>query len=193
MLTQRKSISLLLCFLLILEQAVFAQSIDLSHYFVHNPNQVISQSDKSRPLHLRYLGYDNLNNDFKILLDKGDTRKEDLDNKNYIEENTQTLLKYFFIGLSLPNDKFWVNLRPDAPDNIIDADLARTDIGRIFLEADVQLKKDTAGFTSPQTPEGKAYWDKLYQKAGELFGTENITIPTLTRPWIVPGEIIIRE
>ncbi len=61
------------------------------------------------------------------------------------------------------------------------------------MEADVQLKKDTAGMTSPQTPEGKAYWDKLYQKAGELFGTENITIPTLTRPWIVPNEIIIRE
>src|SRR3990167_9033774 len=193
MLTQRKSISLLLCFLLILEQAVFAQSIDLSHYFVHNPNQVISQSYKSRPLHLRYLGYDNLNNDFKILLDKGDTRKEDLENKDYIEENTQTLLKYFFIGLSLPNEKFWVNLRPDAPDNIIDDDLAQTDVGKILLEADLQLKKDTASWTSPQTKEGKEYWDKLYQKAGELFGTENITIPTLTRPWIVPDEIIIRE
>ena len=25
--------------------------------------------------------------------------------------------------------------------------------------------------------ENKAYWDKLYKKAGELFGTENITIP----------------
>ena len=47
--------------------------------------------------------------------------------------------------------------------------------------------------TSPQTPEGKQYWDKLYKKAGELFGSENITIPTLTRPWIVPDEVIIRE
>ena len=66
-------------------------------------------------------------------------------------------------------------------------------MGKIMLEADLQLKKDTAGFTSPQTPEGKEYWDKLYKKAGELFGTENITIPTITRPWIVPGEIILRE
>ena len=47
--------------------------------------------------------------------------------------------------------------------------------------------------TSPQTPEGKVYWDKLYKKAGELFGSENITIPTITMPWIVPNEIIIRE
>ena len=188
----RKLISLFLSFCLILEQSVFAQSIDLSHYFANSGKPVL-QSDKFRPLHLRYMGYDNLNQDFKLLLDKGDTKKVDLENKNYIEENTQTLLKYFFIGLALPNEKFWVNLRPDAPDNIIDDDVAMTDIGRIFLEADVQLKKDTASFTSPQAPEGKVYWDKLYKKAEELFGTENITIPTLTRPWIVPSEIIIRE
>ena len=188
----RKLISLFLSFCLILEQSVFAQSIDLSHYFA-NSGKPILQSDKFRPLHLRYLGYDNFNNDFKLLLDKGDARKEDLENKNYIEENTQTLLKYFFIGLALPNEKFWVNLRPDSPDNILDPELEKTDIGRIFLEADVQLKKDTAGLTSPQTKEGREYWDKLYKRAGELFGTENITIPTLIRPWIVPNEIIIRE
>ena len=52
-------------------------------------------------------------------------------------------MKYFFIGLALPNEKFWVNLRPDSPDNILDPDLEKTDIGRIFLEADLQLKKDT--------------------------------------------------
>ena len=191
-----KLLSLVLSFCLILEQSAFAQAIDLSHYFVHNPAQAI-QSDKFRPLHLRYLSYDNQANDFKILLDKGDYEKG-LSPKGTVpdgklEQETQELMKYFFIGLALPNDKFWVNLRPDAPDNIIDDDLAKTDIGRIFLEADVQLKKDTAQSTSPQTPEGKAYWDKLYKKAGELFGTENITIPTLTRPWIVPNEIIIRE
>ncbi|HAH21909.1 MAG TPA: hypothetical protein DCL49_13550, partial [Candidatus Omnitrophica bacterium] len=125
--------------------------------------------------------------DFKLLLDKGDFLKESPGHQvtkspekqeKALENETQNLLRYFFIGLALPNDKFWVNLRPDSPDDILDPDLEKTDIGRIFLEADVQLKKDTAGFTSPQTPEGKAYWDKLYQKAGELFGTENITIPT---------------
>ncbi len=189
----KKLISLILCLLLIFQQTGFAQtvSLNLSHYLTQSPTPIVSNT--FRPLHLRYLSYDTLSQDFKLLLDKGDTKKEDLENKAYIEGNTQTLLKYFFIGLSLPNDKFWVNLRPDSPDNILDPDLEKTDIGRIFLEADVQLKKDTAQFTSPQTPEGKAYWDKLYMKAGELFGTENITIPTLTRPWIVPNEIIIRE
>ena len=50
-----------------------------------------------------------------------------------------------------------------------------------------------ADFTSPQNPEGKNYWDDLYKKAEELFGRSDMTIPTLTRPWIVPGEILIRQ
>ena len=86
-----------------------------------------------------------------------------------------------------------MNLRPDSKDQIIDPVLANTDLGKVMLEADLQLKKDVAGFTSPETAEGRAYWDALYKKAGQIFQSENITIPTLTRPWIVPGEVIIRE
>ena len=182
-------LSFLLSLCLVFEQTAFAQAIDLSHYFVHNPSQNISQSNKFRPAHLRYISYDRQANDFRVLLDKGDAGSS----TPKLDEVTRELMKYFFIGLALPNDKFWVNLRPDYPDNILDPDLEQTDIGRIFLEADLQLKKDTSSFTSPQTPEGKAYWDKLYKKAEELFGTENITIPTVTRPWIVPNEIVIRE
>ncbi|MFZ2411280.1 MAG: hypothetical protein WAW23_06905 [Candidatus Methanoperedens sp.] len=91
------------------------------------------------------------------------------------------------------DSNFRVNLRPDGADDIISPDLASTDAGKVLLEADLQLKKDTAAFTSPQTPEGKQYWDKLYAKAQELFGSEDVEIPALTRPWIVPDEIIIGE
>ncbi|MCX7661989.1 MAG: hypothetical protein N2Z79_04835, partial [Candidatus Omnitrophica bacterium] len=146
--------------------------------------------DKFRPLHLRYLSYDNLANSFQLLLDKGDSPKI---KQEEFKDITEKLLKYFFIGVSLPNESFWVNLRPDSPENIIDPYLAQTDVGKILLEADLQLKKDTAQATSPQTPEGKKYWDLLYKKAEELFGTENVVIPTLARPWIVPDQIIIRE
>ncbi|MCM8781203.1 MAG: hypothetical protein NC908_04695 [Candidatus Omnitrophica bacterium] len=62
-----------------------------------------------------------------------------------------------------------------------------------MLEADLQLKKDTALATSPKTPQGKLYWDRLYSKAQELFSSQEIEIPTLIRPWITPGEIILRE
>ncbi|HAH20990.1 MAG TPA: hypothetical protein DCL49_08830, partial [Candidatus Omnitrophica bacterium] len=62
--------------------------------------------DTFRPLHLRYLSYDNQANDFKILLDKGDYEKG-LSPKGTVpdgklEQETQELMKYFFIGLALP-------------------------------------------------------------------------------------------
>ena len=185
----KRIISLTVSLGLLLQQTVFAYtaSLNLSGYLNQGPN--LSVSDRFRPINLRYFSYQPQTNDFKILLDKGDTK--DIADTN-LKISATILLDYFKIGLSLPNDKFWVNLRPDSQDEIIDEELAKTDLGKVMLEADLKLKQDTALFTSPQTPQGKEYWSKLYKKAGELFGTENITIPTLTRPWIVPGEIILR-
>ena len=195
----KKLISFILSLLLTLQQSGLAQSIavvDISKY-LGSKLPVSSPEDTFRPVHLRYLSYDSLNNSFKLLLDKGSPQSHSkplpAGQAGASEQVTNELLKYFFIGLTLPNSSFWVNLRPDAPDNIIDEDLAKTDIGKILLEADLNLKKGTSNWTSPQTPEGKAYWDKLYQKAEELYGTSQIIIPTLTRPWIVPDEIILRE
>ena len=220
-----KTLALFLCFCIVFEQVGFAQVANLN---IAGYLSAISSSptDKFRPLHLRFLAYNPQDNNFKLLLDKGDflksssslrgaianTGDEAISNNKKLELETKKLMEYFYIGLALPNNAFWVNLRPDikglsgkgqglreqeeginTTSDIINLDLARTDIGRIMLETDVQLKKDTARMTSPETPEGKLYWNKLYQKAEELFGTENVTIPTLTRPWIVPNEIIIRE
>src|SRR3989338_7795354 len=191
----RKILSIVLSLGLLFQQAGFsyaAGELNLANYLSQARSAII-QPDRFRPPQLRYISYDIKSNDFKLLLDKGDLKQPKEQNGSNDKLLTQELLNYFLIGLSLPNDTFWVNLRPDAADNIIDPLLEKTDIGKIFLESDLLLKKDTASFTSPQTPEGKAYWDKLYKKAGELFGTENITIPTITRPWIVPNEVIVRE
>ncbi len=188
----RKIISLVLSLCFIFQQTGFVQAaaveLNLSGYFARMASSM--DVDKFRPIHLRYFSYDSLNNSFKVLLDKGTDPKQ---TEQKLKEETKELLSYFLIGVTLPNDKFWVNLRPDSPSQIIDFNLEETDIGKIMLEADLQLKKDTASFTSPQSPEGKEYWNRLYKKAEEIYGTENITIPTLTRPWIVPNEIIVRE
>lgn len=173
-------------------QLVFAQTvyIDIHSYIatarLNNPHF----EDNLNSVHLRYLYYNPQDKDFKILLDKEDAR----DTRNSLMKKVaKELIGYFLTGVSLPNSSFWVNLRPDTPDNIIDGYLAQTEAGKILLEADLQLKKDTARFTSPETPEGKEYWGKLYKKAEEIFGYQNVTIPTLTRPWIVPCEIIARD
>jgi WD40 repeat protein len=185
----KKVITLLIVFCLIFEQAGFSQvgpQISLPAFM----NPTVPVQDIFRPVHLRSLTYTSAEKNFSFFLDQGDTR--DL-KPLQIEETAAKLMEYFQIGLALPDSMFWVNLRPDSPDEVIDNYLAQTDLGKIMLEADVQLKKDTAKYTSPDTPEGKDYWDKLYGKAEELFGSENISVPTVTRPWIIPGEVIISE
>ncbi len=180
-----------LCFTLLLEQSTFAQVIgqlDVSAKFASLSSSFTQE--KFRPLHLRSLAIDSRANNFNLLLDRGDTKQP---NYESVQDAAKTLFNYFLIGISLPNESFWVNLRPDSPDSIIDPLVAQTDAGKVLLEADVQLKRDTAKATSPQTAEGKKYWQLLYKKAEELFGYENVTIPTLVRPWIVPDEIIVRE
>ena len=185
----RKKLSLLLSFLLVFQQAGYGQTaLDLSG-MVSGLRASIPLTE-FRPAHLRYLSYDRLTDGFKLLLDKGDLKSAEAEAVPQAEK----LMAYFRVGLSLPDDAFWVNLRPDSPERMLDDDLARTDVGRILLEADLQLKKDTAASTSPDTKEGKEYWERLYKKAEELYGSqENISIPTLTRPWIVPDEIIVRD
>jgi phosphomannomutase len=203
----RKLISLILSFCFLFQQSSFAQvaavELNLAGHLARLGNSLAVES--FRPVHLRYFSYDTSNNTFKVLLDKGDSLKglspSELSQSNLkgtlpekkLKQETKALLNYFLIGLTLPNDTFWVNLRPDSEDSIIEDRLSLTDVGRIMLEADLQLKKDTASFTSPNTPEGRVYWDKLYKKAEELYGFQTVEIPTLTRPWIVPGEIIVRE
>jgi len=187
----KKISALLILFTFIFQQLGFAQvagQINISGFM--QGLGAMSVADKFRPLHMRYFSYDTSTDQFSLIVDKGDLKNK---TDQELEGDSEELLKYFLVGITLPDSAFWVNLRPDGIQQIIDPELSKTDVGKIFLEADLQLKKDTARLTSPETPEGREYWDKLYKKAGELFGTENITIPTLTRPWIVPGDIIIRE
>jgi HEAT repeat protein len=186
--TINKIIAITIIFTLVIEQSGFAQVVGPMAVPAYINGYVAA--DRFRPLQLRSLSFDQINNDFNLFLDKGDL----LDLKpREIKENAAKLSEYFQTGLRLPNSIFWVNLRPDSQDQIIDPWLEKTDLGRVMLEADLQLKKDMANFTSPQTPEGKKYWDLLYARAEELYGQSEITIPTLTRPWIVPGEILIRQ
>ncbi|MCX5710346.1 MAG: hypothetical protein NT088_06490, partial [Candidatus Omnitrophica bacterium] len=182
-----KILAIFLSFCLLSQQLGFAQvalQLNLSRFLYQ-----LGPVDKFRPLHMRYFSFDSAVNKFDLLLDKGDLKKI---SDEELRSQGQELFKYFLVGLTLPNKTFWVNLRPDSQERIIDPALEKTDVGKILLEADLQLKKDTARYTSPENPQGKEYWDRLYKKAAEIFGTENITIPTLTRPWIVPNEVIIR-
>lgn len=118
-----------------------------------------------------------------------------------IEDATELSLNSFFIGLTLPESKFWVNLNPWKPDVIADEDLRKTDVGGIMLEADLQMKKDFCKYANPCESEiGEEYWELLNKKSEELAeecmkkhpaeieGTDNVLFSPVTRHWIVPDK-----
>lgn len=98
-------LSILLCFVLLFEQSGFAQvsgSIDLSAYITGLKGALAP--DNYRPLHLRYLGYNPITKDFKLLIDVGEglapSRNQNTKEENITQE-TAKLMQYFFIGLTL--------------------------------------------------------------------------------------------
>ncbi len=111
-------------------------------------------------------------------------------------------LNAFITGLTVPNDKFWVNLMPWEPDRIIDEELSRTEIGKIMLEADLQMKKDFSNYANPcENEQGKTFWnlldikrEELVQKCmirypGEIKNIDNVFFGVVARHWIVPDRV----
>lgn len=91
----------------------------------------------------------------------------------------------FYVWLNLPTSTFWVNLNPSEPDRIIDAKLARTDVGRILLEADLRMKRLASQLTNPDTATGLQFWGPPNPDAGQEC--------TVTRQWIVPKPASVYE
>jgi len=186
--TLKTLVAAALSFSLVFQQSGFAQGapqLPLPAYL----NSIALPADTFRPVLCRGLSVDEQGKP-NFLLVPGNGKPL---NSAQLSSEQRLFSDYFSIGLSLPDSSFWVNLRPDSPDKVIDPLLAQTDLGKVLLEADLQLKKDLAALTDPSTAEGNRYWTRLYQKAEQLFPNENAEIPTYNRPWIVPGEVIIKE
>lgn len=100
-------------------------------------------------------------------------------------ENAQLASDAFFVWLELDPSKFWVNLHPEQPDRIIDPELARTDVGKVLLEADVELKRSITEAMDPQTETGQEFWQRIYN------GPDDDTC-FWVRSWISPGTASVR-
>jgi hypothetical protein len=92
------------------------------------------------------------------------------------EDNAYMASDAFFVWMALPPQSFTVNLMPNEPDRIIDAQFGRTDAGRVLLEADFTMKRATARLIDPATPFGHDFLMAL--KGGKCFSAQ--------RKWIVP-------
>ncbi len=119
-----------------------------------------------------------------------------------IRNATELSLNSFLIGLTIPNYKFWVNLNPWESDRIIEKDLKETDVGKIMLDADFNMKKDFSNYENPcESKTGEDYQELLGKKQedlvndcmkkypGQIKDNKNVSFSAATRHWIVPDKI----
>jgi cell wall-associated NlpC family hydrolase len=137
---------------------------------------------------------------FDLILKAKKTEEEDMGID--IQNTTKIGAIAFMTGLIVPDNRFWVNLAPWEPDRIIDEQLKQSEVGRIMLEADLQMKRDFSNYQNPCTNRtGKVLHDLLDDKRealiqqcmenfpGEIKDVDNIWFRPVTRHWIVPDKV----
>jgi DNA-binding response OmpR family regulator len=126
---------------------------------------------------------------FDFLIHKGDQDLED-DQK---PEEYKKLVKYFLASLTIPDEDQWVNLSPYEKDRIIKDDFGKTEMGRDLLAEDYLLKQITSSLIYPEDGLGKAFWDKVYERAWNEYHTTDIPVNTFNKVWIVPDQAYVYE
>ncbi len=149
------------------------------------PGTMISMSDAYVPAIVKGV---NLHPDdplrFDFIIDKGNSG---LEGDAFKKESTK-LIKYFLAALTVPKDQMWVNLSPYEKDRIIPNEFGLTEMGRDLLAQDYMLKQLSSSLMYPEDELGAEFWERVYTKAMEQFGTTDIPLNTFNKIWIVPEE-----
>ncbi|MDP8266133.1 MAG: putative PEP-binding protein [Candidatus Aceula meridiana] len=110
-----------------------------------------------------------------------------------LKAEAEKLIRYFLASLTMPENDLWVNLSPYEKDRIIEDTLSTTELGRDLLAEDYMLKQLMASVLYPEDELGKKFWDKVYKKSFEKFGTTEISTETFHKVWILPGKATVYE
>jgi hypothetical protein len=147
------------------------------------PGVMVNKSNLYDPLQLKGILV-NVKNPlrFDFLVDKGDSA---LYGQPLKDEITR-LSKYFLTCLTVPEDDLWVNLSPYEKDRIVPGNFGVTLMGKNLLEQDYLLKQIMASLSYPENDLGKRFWQRVYKRSYELYGTTEIPINTFNKVWILP-------
>ena len=126
---------------------------------------------------------------FDFIIDTGDSGLK----KEALKEESTKLIKYFLASLTVPDKDMWVNLSPYEKDRIVPEAFGVTEMGRDLLAQDYLLKQITSSLMYPEEGLGKRFWDKVYSKAYEVYGTTDIPVNTFNKVWIVPEKAVVYE
>ena len=125
----------------------------------------------------------------EFMIDTADSGLTD----DHLRQEANKLIKYFLTTLTVPDEQLWVNLSPYEKDRITADQLGVTEMGRDLLTQDYLLKQVTASLLYPEDDLGKAFWQKIYQKARQLYGTTEIPVNTFNKVWILPERAVVYE
>ena len=126
---------------------------------------------------------------FDFIMDTGDTGLEG----EAFKQEASKVIKYFLASLTVPEDEFWVNLSPYEKDRIMADMLGQTEMGRDLLSQDYMLKQLTATLINPDSEIGKNFWNRVYKKSYEMYGTTKVPTNTFNKVWIVPNKAVVYE
>ena len=170
--------------------ALLAQSIPLASFNLPSPRAMVGLSESfNLPIINGLSVYPDNPLRFGFLINKGDEPLAD----QAFKKETIKLVKYFMAALTVPKEDLWVNLSPYEKERIIPEGFGVTEMGRDLLAQDYLLKQLTASLIYPEENLGKAFWQRVYQKAKERFGTTDIPINTFNKIWIIPEKAVIYE
>ncbi|VAX37597.1 hypothetical protein MNBD_UNCLBAC01-434 [hydrothermal vent metagenome] len=124
---------------------------------------------------------------FNFIVDLGESGLKE----ETMEQEFLKLIKYFLASLTTPEKDLWVNLSPYEKNRIIPESFGKTEMGRDLLAQDYLLKQLTASLMYPEEELGKNFWNAIYQKAYEKYGTTEISVNTFNKVWIMPEKAVV--
>lgn len=178
----------LLVFLVVPSSLVHAQTFSVLS--LPKPGQMVTASEKFIPPLLKGVSLHKENPlVFDFIIDPGNAKLSN----DELQNVTKKLVKYFLASLTIPDNDFWVNLSPYEQNKIIPKAFGETEMGRDLLAQDYILKQLSASLIYPEKDLGQDFWNRVYQKAQEKFGTTDIPVNTFNKVWIVPEKAVILE
>jgi len=181
------SLTVIFCFFLTTLGPLPKAHADLS---LPAPGTMINLSPSYEPVMMRGLTVHKDNPFlFDFLVDVG----QDKMSGEPLKKEGEKLIKYFLASLAIPDKDAWVNLSPYEKDRMVPEALGQTDMGRDLLEQDYILKQITASLIYPEKQLGKTFWNNVYAKAQEMYGTTQIPVNTFNKVWIMADRAQVFE
>ena len=110
-----------------------------------------------------------------------------------LKREGEKLIKYFLASLAIPDKDLWVNLSPYEKNRMVPEALGQTDMGRDLLEQDYILKQITASLIYPEKQLGRTFWDRVYARAQQMYGTTQVPVDTFNKVWIMADRAEVLE